>query len=96
MKHTAIRRVIITAAVAGGTIAGATGVAGAAEPVVQACVGTTFSGSAAALPPPGVGTTVSFFAQNTTGSQPNPGLGDGIQQLQAGEVPDSGIANTCN
>ena len=96
MKHTAIRRVIITVAVAGGTIAGATGVAGAAEPVVQACVGTTFSGSAAALPPPGVGTTVSFFAQNTTGSQPNPGLGDGIQQLQAGEVPDSGIANTCN
>ena len=33
----------------------APGVAGAAQPVVQACVGTTFSGAAHSLPPGGVG-----------------------------------------
>ena len=71
----------------------APGVAGAAQPVVQACVGTTFSDAAHSLPPSGVGTTVSGFAQAPDGT---PGLGDGIHLLQAGLVPDSTVPNTCN
>ena len=67
----------------------APGVAGAAQPAVHACVGTTFSGAAHSLPPGGVGSAVSGFARGV-------GLGANIQQLQAGLVPDSVVPNTCN
>ena len=62
--------------------------AAAAEPANQACVGESFS----ALAGPGFGQGVVSFAQ-----QPGPpGLGDGIQALQAGLVPDFVVPNTCN
>jgi hypothetical protein len=69
----------------------APGVAGAAQPAVHACVGTTFSGAAHSLPPGGVGSAVSGFAR----AKP-PTFGADIQQLQAGLVPDSVVSNTCN
>jgi hypothetical protein len=34
------------------------------------------------------------FAQDP--NLPPPGLGDGIQALQAGQVPDDLVPNTCN
>ena len=62
--------------------------AAAAEPANQACIGESFS----ALAGPGFGQGVVEFAQ-----QPGkPGLGDGIQALQAGVVPDFVVPNTCN
>ena len=44
-------------------------------------------------PRPGFGQGVVSFAQVFDG---RPGLGDGIQLLQAGLVPDQGVLNTCN
>jgi hypothetical protein len=77
-----------------GVVLGSGGVAGAGEPVVQACVGTTFSDAAHALPPGDFGQVVSGFAQAP--DTEHPGLGDGIQLLQAGLVPDEVAVNTCN
>jgi len=92
----ALRASLIAITVTGGTIAGATGVASASEPTVQACVGTTFSDTATSSAPGTVGDTVTAVLQNTTGIQPAPGLGDGIQLLQEGQVPDSAVPNACN
>jgi hypothetical protein len=67
--------------------------ASAAKPVVQACVGTTYSDAAHALTPGDLGQVVRSFAQDP-GSPP--GLGDGIQGVQAGLVPDEVVLNACN
>jgi hypothetical protein len=74
-------------------------VAGAAEPVNQACVGTTYSEAVqlfqdAGAPPGSLGQFVAGLAQAP--GTAHPGLGDGIQALQAGTVPDSVAINTCN
>jgi hypothetical protein len=71
-----------------------TAVAGASQPVVQACVGSTHSQDAAAFGPGSIGTISSTFARQT--GTTHPGLGDGIQLLQQGLVPDTTVANTCN
>ena len=77
-----------------GVLGGGVGVAGAAEPNNQACVGTTFSPLASNQPAPGAfGQAVTSFAQAPDG---RPGLGDAIQALQAGVVPDNIVPNTCN
>ena len=60
----------------------------AAEPANQACVGESFS----ALAGPGFGHGIVSFAQ----AGPFPGLGVGIQLLQAGAVSDEVVPNTCN
>jgi len=65
--------------------------ASAATPVVHACVGTTFSAGAQAPGP--LGQLVKSFAQDPTST---PGLGDGIQSLQQGDVGQDVVANTCN
>jgi hypothetical protein len=70
-----------------------TGVASAGQPANQACVGESLSALATNQPAPGAfGQGVRGFAQ-----QPDarPGLGDGIQALQAGDVGDE-VPNTCN
>ena len=86
-----IRRKV--AAVACATVvmtAMSTGVAHAATPAVQGCVGDTFAGHKS----PAFGAVVIRpFAQDPTN---RPGLGDGIQALQAGAVPDEVAANACN
>ena len=61
----------------------------AAEPVNTGCVGETVS----ALASPIFGPIVSSFAQADDGE---PGIGAGIQRLQAGVLPDSFVPNTCN
>jgi hypothetical protein len=70
------------------------GVAYAGEPANQACVGETDSALATTQPFPGAfGGGVRGFAQ---APDAQPGLGDGIQALQAGFVPDDVVPNTCN
>ena len=64
----------------------------AAEPANQACVGESFS----ALAEPGFGRGIVFFAQGGGPVDSKPGLGDGIQRLQAGAVPDQVVENSCN
>ena len=90
----AIRRGAVIAGVLAGVVLGTGGVAGAGEPVVQACVGTTFSAAAQDLPPGDLGQLIVAFAQAPDTA--HPGLGDGIQNLQAGMVPDEVAVNTCN
>lgn len=64
----------------------------AAAPANQACVGQSLS----ALAGPGFGQAIVFFAQVGGPVNTQPGLGDGIQLLQAGAVPDQVVPNTCN
>jgi hypothetical protein len=68
------------------------GAAQAAKPVAHACVGQTFS--QAAHGPGPLGQIIKEFAQDP--ETLHPGLGDGIQALQAGQVSDDVAANTCN
>lgn len=90
----ALRRAAVATGVVAAVLLGSGSVAGAGEPVVQACVGTTFSNAAHALPAGDLGQTIVGFAQAP--GTAHPGLGDGIQQLQAGLVPDEVAINTCN
>jgi len=95
MKSRLTRAVVITGVAVFGTAVAMAAPAGAAQPAVQACVGSTFSGAAASVR--GViplGQLVKGFAQDPTTA--HPGLGDGIQLLQAGQVPDEVVVNTCN
>jgi hypothetical protein len=72
----------------------APGVVDAGKPANQACHGESISALASNQPAPGAfGAGVVGFAQ-----QPDdrPGLGDGIQALHAGDVPDEVVPNTCN
>lgn len=73
------------------TLFGFAGPASAATPVVQACVGTTFSTLTQAPGPLGPG--VVGFAQDPSS---RPGIGDGIQDLQAGLIGQDLVPNTCN
>ena len=76
-----------------GVLGGGVGVAGAAEPSNQACVGESLSVLASNQPAPGAfGGAVSGFAQAPDGF----GLGNALQALQAGVVPDEIVPNTCN
>lgn len=92
-----MRRRIAAAVVAGALLGGVGFVdaAGAAKPANQACIGDLFGGFARENggPVPGAGEVVRDFAVN----QPF-GLtfGEGIQALQAGEVPDEVQPNSCN
>lgn len=84
-------KIAVSFAIFTGACGGIVSVASAAEPAVPACVGTTFASLATAGPRLGLG--VRGFAQDPTN---RPGLGDGIQALQAGQVPDEVVPNTCN
>ena len=91
-----LRKILSTGLMATAGVALLSGVhtlpASAAEPAQQACVGETVS----ALAGPGFGPLVASFAQGTGPSDPEPGLGAGIQRLEAGLFPDSFVPNTCN
>lgn len=93
-----MRKLMVACVVAAGAVIGVAGEAGASEPVVQACIGATFSEAAHALheagaPPGSLGEIVSDFAQQPDG---HPGLREGIQAIQAGLVPDSVAVNACH
>jgi hypothetical protein len=94
-RNKAVRRAIVAVGVSAGIALGSSGVASAGEPVNQACVGESLSALATTQPFPGAfGAGVVGFAQDP--NLPPPGLGDGIQALQAGAVPDEAVLNTCN
>jgi hypothetical protein len=90
-----VRRAVAVSGLAVGLVVGTAGVAGAGEPANHACVGESFSALATDQPFPGAfGSGVQGFAQDPT--LPPPGLGDGLQAVQAGLVPDEVVPNTCN
>ena len=67
---------------------------GAATPAIQGCYGDSISSLASNQPAPGAfGAAVVGFAQDPNS---RPGVGDGVQLLQAGGVPDDVVPNTCN
>ena len=68
--------------------------AGAATPAIQGCYGDSISSLASNQPASGAfGAAVVGFAQDPNS---RPGIGDGVQVLQAGGVPDDVVPNTCN
>ena len=83
----------VVTAVMVGLVGGSASGAQAAEPANRACIGTSFSGLATGQDPGVFGAKAVEFAQDP-GSRP--GLGDGIQLVQAGIVPDGVVPNTCN
>lgn len=89
-----MKRFLAMSAVTLAVVAASAGAAGAAEPATHACVGESLSALASNQPAPGIfGAAVVGFAQDPASP---PGLGDGIQALQAGLVPDEVVPNTCN
>jgi hypothetical protein len=94
-RNRAIVRAAVAAGLAAGVTVGSGSLAGAGTPANQACVGESLSGLATTQPFPGAfGQGVRGFAQDPT--LPPAGLGDGLQALQAGAVPDEVVLNTCN
>ena len=94
MRRTLLR-CALTLALAGAIGVAVASPASAGPPRRQACIGTGFRALATDQPAPGAfGHGVGSFAKapNTA----HPGLGDGIQALQAGLVPDDLVENTCN
>jgi hypothetical protein len=88
------RLFVVTLAAAMTVLALATGVADAGQPANRGCYGESISSLATNQPFPGAfGAAVVGFAQAPDG---RPGLGDGVQALQAGFVPDEVVPNTCN
>ena len=93
--HRTVRRAVVAAGMCAGVVLTSGSAAGAAEPADQACVGESLSALATTQVSPGdFGAGVRGFAQDP--NLPPPGLGEGIQALQAGLVPDEVVPNTCN
>ena len=89
-----MKRFIVLSISVLGVVGLSTGVASAGKPVVHACHGETNAALATTQPFPGAfGAGVRSFAQDPDSK---PGLGDGIQLLHAGLVPDDVVPNTCN
>ena len=91
-----LRKLLISSGVAVIAVAvtSVAGVADAGKPAVQGCYGGSISALATTQPFPGAfGSGVVGFAQDPEG---RPGLGDGVQALQAGFVPDDAVPNSCN
>jgi hypothetical protein len=88
-----MKKSIIAGALAAAVTSVTVGSASAAQPRVQACIGTTSSANAQFLG--GVGEVRSGFATDQDGFG-GPGFGAEMQVLQAGLVPDFIAPNTCN
>jgi hypothetical protein len=86
-----MRKVIIGTACFATTLIGfGATVASAAEPAKQGCVGESVAANAQTIHP--YGAFISSVApQNIFGT-----LGDAVQAVQAGQVPDDLYNNTCN
>jgi hypothetical protein len=91
----ALLRCALTLALAGAIGVALASPASAGQPRTQGCVGETFAFAATTQPFPGaLGHLVEDFARDPFTA--HPGLGDGIQELQAGLVLDTTVANACN
>jgi hypothetical protein len=91
-----LRKLLISSGVATIAIAvtSMAGVVDAGRPAAQGCYGESISALAGNQAFPGAfGAGVRGFAQQPDGK---PGLGDGVQLLKAGLVPDDVVPNTCN
>jgi hypothetical protein len=89
-----MKRLLVATSAAVAVVTSAAGVVGAGPPANQGCYGESISGLASTQPAPGAfGDAVVGFAQ---APDSRPGLGDGVQLLQAGLVPDEVVPNTCN
>ena len=87
-----MKKIIISSALAASAIAVSAGSVSAGKPVVQACVGQSVSANAKALQPYGYNFLSTVAPRNNFGS-----LGDAVQALQAGGLPDeAGYPNTCD
>jgi hypothetical protein len=87
------------------TVVGATALAGAlvvtagvpsasaSTPTVEGCVGASLSGAATSSAGSTFGLFVSGVARDTSDQ---PGVGDAVQALAAGQVLDADFQNTCN
>jgi hypothetical protein len=85
-------RLILGLVLVGGVL-GAAAPALAAQPTLQGCLGESVAGGAQAVHP--YGGLVSSVAK-ATGPGNRPGVGDEVQAIQAGNVPDVVFPNTCN
>jgi hypothetical protein len=86
-------KLIVSVALSIGLVGAGVATASAARPVSQACVGGTVSGGAHAVHP--YGAAISGFAHDSAPDN-HVGVGDDVQALQAGQVPDEVFPNTCN
>lgn len=89
-----IKKLLISGGVACAALASVAGVVDAGSPAQQGCYGESISALASNQAFPGAfGAGVRGFAQAPDGKR---GLGDGVELLQAGLVPDDVVPNTCN
>ena len=70
--------------------------ASAAEPAQQGCFGETYSTITQLLPPSVFGELVANSARFGGPLSTQPGVGDSVQVVQAGDAPDTVVPNTCN
>ena len=85
-------RIILSTALVFGAFAFG-GTALAARPVSQACLGASVSSAAQNIPDYGA---VVSGAARASGADNRVGIGDDVQFIQSGEVPDEIFPNTCN
>jgi hypothetical protein len=87
-----MRKILISCAVVAGVLTAGLGTASAGEPAVQGCVGESVSANARLYHPYGTSFVDTMTPTNDFGS-----LGDAVQTLQAGFIPNGiGYDNTCN
>jgi hypothetical protein len=84
-----MRKLVVSAAIAAAVISVA-GTVSAGQPVEPACVGETVSTNAKTLHPLGQ-FNASVAPRNDFGT-----IGDAVQAIQAGQVPDDVYPNACN
>jgi hypothetical protein len=86
-----MRKLVLGCTVLAAAVLMAAAPASASRPAVQACIGKTVSANAQAFEP-NYGAFISSVApRNDFGS-----LGDAVQAVKAGLVPDELYPNTCN
>jgi len=88
---TKARRAIATVGLAAVLVTGTSVGANAATPVVRGCFGQSVSAVAAPSRPFG-----NFVSDTARDPETRSGIGDAVQQVQAGQVDDADFPNTCN
>jgi hypothetical protein len=86
-----MRKLLVGVAVAGALLGIGAGTASAAQPTVNGCMGQSVSANAQVLHPYGQVVLAPNAPRNDFGS-----IGDAVQAIQAGAVPDEVFPNTCN